>query len=384
MARTLPHSTVALFQALVILCSWGQLASGQTVADILTKWESRRQTVTTAKYTVAVHKTLHKSDSRSPLGRVSLPGDVSYEEKFSFLIDLENGWFRLDRQGFRYSHTKKELVPENGSRVYYNGELRSIRYPVTGVSDARPNSPQASDYAVITGDLKGKEFEDSYYPLFYNIGIVPTMTGDVLSVSQAHLYRPKLNEDAVALSRSRPSSASEQWVACAPQRLDSGSTFLLEYAVDATRDCVVTRQVTSQNSRPYRDMSMKYARGEGGWVLASWNYTWLESGKPTATHRYTVVNYERNARVSLQDYEISPRAGMVIANIHNPTSGGLNDEKPTISRVRLLSDGTTEAVDNQQRFSERMLVCLAVIVAFVAAMLLLYSLRSKYRSQSLV
>ncbi len=329
---------------LAVVAFAGVTAAQQpTMEEICKKWDARRAAIKCVKYEFVEETSIQTRPAtiqgdqkqRIALG-VSPPAEYKLTTKHHLAIEVATGKFRHETDGQEWDYKRGRIVPLRGITTFDGIKVRSMKLPNAGQSDVGKQFGLASDFAEITGDFRSQEFKEHLLPVFYDLGIVPLLIGDLLFPGQFHQYHPSQFADTVKLSvdASKPGSLIGTLVPLLRRR----SAVAGQIAVGSTHGEV--RSFTTTVGMVTCKTVTTYGKADGGWpLLTGWAMT--TDSKDEFSIRTTIRNVLIDQRVTLstQDVEITPQAGMIFMKLHQNKDDTAERKNPEMKRFSVQENG---------------------------------------------
>lgn len=309
---------------------------------VLADWKQRRKDAKPTRWELRVVTTRHKYTSEQS-GIVLVPKDTTCEQKYTFLLAPEEGWFRLDVEGTEWSVFERAVKQMRGVSVYYNGECRSCRYPLVGTSDVVPGKAYIADFDIRKSRFSDNPFVPQLWPTLFEWGLVPVQTNHGFYSGQFHKYVPSDYADGLLPSQRKP-DIGETWVQCGPLS-DAHVDRLQEICVVTNKTSAVKKLERAIKSRRtgtiVRDLEVEVTYGALGAAsfASGWKVRQFEGKTLVISTDVTVVKREVVQKPSGEDFQLEPRPGMVVAKLREGTTPS---ENPALDLYDTNSTGELE------------------------------------------
>jgi hypothetical protein len=273
------------------------------------------------------------------------PPDTSFEIRMEFFLDAR-GRVRFDAHGKQWSGERREFVPTTGINVF-NGQCEHTFFPngVKSFPSAHISADKASDVA---NDMRLLPIRIVYRPFDATMGV--------------------FNSSQLALTAEKGVVDGQS---CAILRQGIGRS-LQSVWVDASRDCVPVRYITTRDGRARTQIDISYAKDDKhGWVPNSWNILQLTPvGGTLVSFSATTVKCAINETIPDNTFQLSYPVGTWVSNNITDETYILQegDTKRPILAGEFTGDNYEELLHSKPGLlgvshrTTRILVCLAVVL----------------------
>jgi hypothetical protein len=289
------------------------------ISKIFADWETRQQQIQSIRYKIRGDLVLTKGSARDdngrPLSPPSPPRDIHCPFEWVFLFDLASDLYRIEVAEQIYDSKNRQFDSRSAVTCFNGKQVRRLYPRSNNTSPGLTTPPSNPDMIIISGNMRGFNFEAPYLPLFFAHGIIRTSEHEIVSGK----FKEKPGMDYFHVHGSGV-HGGRTCLVLRTETLQMGTSSFDELWVDPGRDSAIVRYIVYSGGKPFSDTVVQYGKTTQSWLPKSWTFTSFTDGKTDYFQNVTVENSEIEPAYSGAEFELEPSPGMLIQEFHNQES----------------------------------------------------------------